>query len=60
MSTPLSSEADNQTPQTPDKDKPAGELAKTTSADLPLATSLPSWDLLPMHTLLVRRKTVSR
>ena len=60
MSTPLSSESDNQTSTTPEKDKLTEERANTTPPDLPLASSIPSWDLLPSHTLLVRRKPVRR
>ena len=43
-----------------DKDKAIEQTPGTTPADLPLATSLPSWDLVPLHTLLVRRKPVSQ
>jgi hypothetical protein len=57
MSTPNPPGSDNRALATQDKDK---AIEQTTPADLPLATSLPSWDLVPVHTLLVRRKPVSQ
>jgi hypothetical protein len=60
MSTPISLGSDDQGLATPDKDKATEQAARTTSTDLPLATSLPSWDLVPLHTLLVRRKPVGQ
>lgn len=30
------------------------------SSDSPLAANLPPWDLVPLHTLLVRRRSVSK
>jgi hypothetical protein len=60
MSTPISPGSDNQALATQDKDKHIEQSPETTPTDLPLATSLPSWDLVPLHTLLVRRKPVSQ
>jgi hypothetical protein len=60
MSTPISPGSDNRALATQDKDKGTEQSAKTAPTDLPLATSLPSWDLVPLHTLLVRRKPVSQ
>jgi hypothetical protein len=42
------------------QDQGTGESARTSPTDLPLAMSLPSWDLVPLHTLLVRRKPGNR
>jgi hypothetical protein len=56
MNTPSSSGSGNQTTQ----DKATGQSTRTNLTDLPLATSLPPWDLVPLHTLLVRRKPGNR
>ncbi len=40
--------------------KESGQPATATHPDSPFATSLPSWDLLPLHTLLVRRRPVKK
>lgn len=60
MSTPISPGSDNRALATQDKDTVIERAPGKTPADLPLATSLPSWDLLPLHSLLVRRKPVSQ
>lgn len=58
MNTPPSPDSGNQYSQT--QDKGTGQSARTSSTDSPLATSLPSWDLVPIHTLLVRRRPGSK
>ena len=39
---------------------PRGEPSVQKLADSPLASQLPSWDLLPAHTLLVRRRPIKK
>ena len=58
MSTPPSSESNKGASST--QDKGTGQSSRTSPMDLPLATSLPAWDLVPLHTLLVRRRPGNR
>ena len=39
---------------------PPASPAPRTPPDSPLATQLPPWDLLPAHTLLVRRRPLKK
>lgn len=39
---------------------PRNESAAQKPVDSPLATQLPAWDLLPAHTLLVRRRLAKK
>jgi hypothetical protein len=47
----------------PEEKRPAPLVASPaplTPPDSPLATQLPPWDLLPAHTLLVRRRPLKK
>ena len=47
-------------PESQDQDRPASAPPGPQPArqESPLASQLPSWDLIPPHTLLVRRRLV--
>lgn len=61
MNRPIISEAGGQQPQDVKPAAPAAEAqAPQRPPDSPLATQLPEWDLLPAHTLLVRRRPIRK
>lgn len=48
--------ADAPTPQERIPDAPVPQEEPSRAAEGPIASQLPAWDLLPVHTLLARRK----
>lgn len=60
MNRPIISEAGQAQPQGQQPVTPREEQALPKPPDSPLATQLPAWDLLPAHTLLVRRRPLKK
>ncbi len=62
MNRPIIGDASNPQPQTQPEQPvvPQVVTAPQKLPDSPLATHLPAWDLLPAHTLLVRRRPLKK
>jgi hypothetical protein len=60
MNRPIITEAGNTQPQEQKPPAPVEEATLSKSPDLPLATQMPEWDLLPAHTMLVRRRLLKK